>query len=291
MRVRRTAAADACSGSFGGAYPHELQFDQPRYAPDVGLINQLPAELKLLVFTRLGARELGALCCTSHEMRKQTAELWGNVFQHRWAGSRVSSCNLFSPLAAHGVVPESWQARYGQMELAERMLLGRLPGQAAERIELEGRLPRETSHVLQADIALSASLACCVCSGSSFNALHAWAPHSALTNVDSLHAWHLPSGKALPPIYLPSDPTGLGAPVVRVCGSVLYVAAAGSAQISAYRCEGKQPLLLFELRGHEQAIKALSVDDVLAASGARAFCLVCVSIASALRGPELCGRA
>ncbi|KAJ1623982.1 hypothetical protein T492DRAFT_282108 [Pavlovales sp. CCMP2436] len=239
---------------------HELQL----YLRSVS-IQQLPSELKLLVFSRLGARELGALCCTSHEMRKQTEGLWSGIFQRRWAGSHVSSCNLFGPLAAVGANDlDSWPVRYGQMEVAERMLLR---GVAAERRELEGTLPLELTHVLQPDIALSASLACCICSGSAFNTLHVWSGARPLSRVDSLHLWRLPSCEALEPILLPSDPTGLSAPVIRVHGSTLYVAVAGSAQVRAYACDGQVPSPVFELRGHGDAVRSLSVDEVLAASG------------------------
>ncbi|KAG8467788.1 hypothetical protein KFE25_006840 [Diacronema lutheri] len=243
-----------------------LQFHQPRYAPEVGLLNQLPAELKLLVFARLGARELGALCCTSREVRKQTACLWGDIFQRRWAGSRVSSCNLYSLLAPSGAQADSWAERYGQMELAERALLR---GAVAIGVELEGTLPSELGHVLQPDIALSASLACCVCSGSAYNALHAWAGRRPLAAADTLHVWQLPSGRALPSIEMPSDSTGVCTPVVRAHGAILYAAAAGAQTIGAYAFDGcgAAPRVAFELRGHEGAVKSISVDDVLAASG------------------------
>lgn len=211
----------------------------------LGPLDQLPAELKLLVFSRLGARELSALCCSSSEMRKQTKSLWGRLFHQRWAGSRVSSCNLFSPLTAHGGAAEDWQARYGEMERAERTLLH---SSEIEGVELQGRLPSELGHVLQPDIALSTSLACCVCSGSSYNALSVWTTRRALASVDRLHIWQLRTGRALPPIELPSDPSGRGTPIVRAHGSILYVAAAGAAQVVAYACEGEAPVASLELR-------------------------------------------
>ena len=155
------------------------------------------------------------------------------------------------------------------MELAERALLR---GAVAIGVELEGTLPSELGHVLQPDIALSASLACCVCSGSAYNALHAWAGRRPLAAADTLHVWQLPSGRALPSIEMPSDSTGVCTPVVRAHGAILYAAAAGAQTIGAYAFDGcgAAPRVAFELRGHEGAVKSISVDDVLAASGARA---------------------
>jgi len=258
----REAAPPAPAQSVPRAWPFAA------YSREEGLLHGLPAELKLLVFARLDANELGALSCTGHDLRRQTEGLWATVFERRWATSRVSACNCFAATsgghAGAGCGGVKWPALHGQMEAAERAFLSDLP---LRWQTLPGRLPCEEGHVLQADIAVSRSLAAAVCSGSAFNTLHVWRGEVAPTPVDVVVVWHLPTATLLPPIVLPSDPAGQHAPVVRVHGDSLFLAEAGGVSVRAwaYGAAGSEPAR--ELVGHTAAVKAMSVDDRLVATG------------------------